>query len=84
MLRTERSAQAQAGEGRQRIERMRQVARHGGGVRQQRHAAPGERLAQRWLLEDAIDAELHVRRSSMVKLSGWWKSGLPGGCSSAQ
>ena len=47
MLRTERSAQAQAGEGRQRIERMRQVARHGGGVRQQRHAAPGERLAER-------------------------------------
>jgi hypothetical protein len=70
VLRAERRGEAQAGEGRERIERMPQVAGDGGGVRQQRHTASGERLAQRGLLDQPVDAELHVRRNSTTKLSG--------------
>ena len=40
--------------------------------------------AQPGFIEQPVDTKRHERRSSSVKPSGWWKSGLPGGCSSDQ
>ena len=46
-----------------------------------------EAAAQRGVGEQAIEPELHGRAgggSVAAKQAGWWKSGAPGGCASAQ
>ena len=74
---------------RERIEGMRQLRVTEAGCASSARARP-ERLAQGRLGEQAVDAEFHgaltslLGSSSSAKLSGWWKSGLPGGCASAQ
>ena len=43
----------------ERIERVRQVARDGGRMRKQRHAAALERRAQFWFGDEPVDSEFH-------------------------
>ena len=63
------------------VQRMRQVTGHRGRMREQRDAPAAQPLAQRAVLEQPVDAELHSARANA---SRWWKSGSPGGWRSAQ
>ena len=69
VLRAERGGELDVAAGGQRIERMRQVLRDRGGMREQRHAPARERRAQGRLSEQAIDAEFHdgTRRSKLER-----------------
>ena len=59
VLRTERGAQIEIGQGGQRVERVREIVRHGGGMREQRDALAAQAFAQRARSEQAIQTELH-------------------------
>ncbi len=83
MLRTERGADADVASGGERIERVSEIGRDGGRMREQRDALAGKRRAERFVFKQTIETEFHGA-SSYAKESAWWKSGLPGGCLSAQ
>src|SRR3546814_19022632 len=71
----------------QRIERVGQVRGHTGWVRHQCHALAFERLSEKRVRQQAVDTEFHELRGAgrlAAKQAGWWKSGAPGGCASAQ
>ncbi len=87
VLRAEGGGEVHPGQRRQSIQGVRQVRGHRGWMREQGHAAAFQRRAQLRVGDEAIDAELHASsgaRTSQAKPSGWWKSGFPGGCASAQ
>ncbi len=87
VLRPERRRQLQAGRRRQRVERMGEIARDGGRMCQKAEALSGQRAAKFGLREEPVQTEFHTGDAagiSTAKQSSWWKSGLPGGCASAQ
>ena len=70
VLRAERGGEPHVAERRQRVERMHEIARHRGGMGEQADAASGQRLPQRRLGEQAIDAELHGVRGLPLAAPG--------------
>ena len=70
VLRPESCRQPHVAERRQRIERMREIARDGRRMREQRDAPPGEWLAQPGLFDEPLETDLHALRSSTAKPSG--------------
>ncbi len=59
VLRPERGREPEAAHRAQGVQGMNQVARHRGGVSQQRHASSAQRLAELGLLDQAVNSELH-------------------------
>ena len=53
-------------------------------MREQRDAPAVERLAQRAVEQQAVDAEFHRAGTRSVNVAGSWKSGLSPPCASAQ
>src|SRR3954470_10525408 len=60
---------------------MREAGRHGRRVREQGDSLAGQRPPQLRVLDESVNPEFHSARANE---SGWWKSGVPAGCLSAQ
>ncbi len=65
VLRAEGGGQLHVARRGQRIERMREICRDRRGMRQQRDALAGQRLAQRRLRQQTIDSVFHAQTSRM-------------------
>ena len=78
VLRPERRRELDVGQRRQRVERVREIARHRRGMREQRDALAAQALAQRARSEQPIQTELHraLPSSNAVNPAASWKSGL--------
>ncbi len=84
VLRAERGDKLHVTERGQRIERMREIGRHGGRMREQRNPLARERFAQGRIGQQCVDSVFHDSQTSRMKPAAWWKSGLSGACFSAQ
>ena len=67
VLRTERRRQAHFRQRRERIERVRELARDRGGMREQRHAAPDQGLPQGGVGDETVESDVHGACSSRAK-----------------
>ena len=61
MLRPKRRTELNVRQRRQRVKRMNQLARHRRRMRQQRHALACERFAQRWFMQQSVNAKFHCK-----------------------
>src|SRR5439155_20470309 len=85
VLRPERRREPHVATCRERVDRVRQVARHRRGMRDEPDPPAGQRAAKRRVVEQSIQTESHALGSRrMANASSWWKSGRPTGWKSAQ